>query len=326
MIRSQHVHRVIGREAARTKKGECTTSSKAKPCGAERVLKSLVSSGLATGERLSSRTSDFGCSRCEVYSAWPACLGRPVGCGRPDGHKVGGRGAARLRRLVGYQVKRQSQPTEEITEVGLSMCSHMKIQTVRQATHEAAACSISPGHAVSRPITKGGLRCSRQRLNRGFTLIELLIVIVIIGISAAIAVPLMSSAASMQIRAGGGVVAADLEYAKSMAISRGQLYSVVFDAANEQYQIEDSTGNVIEHPVSKKPYVVDFANDARLDRVEITGVNFGSTNTVKFNYLGSPFDRNNVDLNSAGTVTLQAAGLTRTVTVEPVTGFISVSD
>ncbi len=206
------------------------------------------------------------------------------------------------------------------------MCSHMKIQTVRQATHEAAACSISPSHVVSRAIAKGASRCSRQRLNAGFTLIELLIVIVIIGISAAIAVPLLSSAASMQIRAAGGVVAADLEYAKSMAISRGQIYSVVFDAANEQYQIEDSTNTVIEHPVSKKSYVVDFASDARLDRVEITGVNFGGTDTIKFNYLGSPFDRNNVDLNSAGTVTLQAAGLTRTVSVEPVTGFISVSD
>ena len=128
----------------------------------------------------------------------------------------------------------------------------------------------------------------------------------------------------MQIRAAGGVVAADLEYAKSMAISRGQIYSVVFDAANEQYQIEDSNG-VIDHPVTKKPYVVDFASDARLDRVEITAVNFDSTNTVKFNYLGSPFNGGDTDLNS-GTVTLQAAGLTRTVTVEPVTGFISVSD
>lgn len=218
---------------------------------------------------------------------------------------------------VRSQVKPDPQPTEETTEVGLNMCSYMKKQIIQQTTHGAAAWSISPKHAASRPVA---------RLDAGFTLIELLIVIVIIGISAAIAVPLLSSAASMQIRAAGGVVAADLEYAKSMAISRGQFYSVVFDAANEQYQIEDSTGNVIDHPVSKKPYVVDFASDARLDRVEITGVNFGSTNTVKFNYLGSPFDLNDSDLNSAGTITLQAAGLTRIVTVEPVTGFISVSD
>ena len=85
-------------------------------------------------------------------------------------------------------------------------------------------------------------------------------------------------------------------------------------------------GNVIEHPIVKgSDYVVDFSSDGRLDRIDIASVDFDGKSTVKFDYLGSPYNEDNGALNS-GTITLQAGGSTKTVTVEPVTGFISVSD
>ena len=157
-------------------------------------------------------------------------------------------------------------------------------------------------------------------------MIELLIVIVILAISAAIVVPMASSAGGMQLRAAVNMVAADLEYAKSMSISRGQRYSVMFDADAETYQIVDEDGNTISHPVKKGfPYAVNFQSDSRLGRVDIESVDFGGTSTVGFDYLGSPYDGSGAPLNS-GIVTLRANGVTRTVNVEPVTGFISISD
>ncbi|HUW20814.1 MAG TPA: GspH/FimT family protein [Sedimentisphaerales bacterium] len=158
----------------------------------------------------------------------------------------------------------------------------------------------------------------------GFTLIEIVIVVVIIAIAAMVAIPLVGSAASMQIRSAANLIAADLEYAKSMAISRGQNYSVVFDKTTESYRIEDQDGSVIAHPVKRGfDYVIDFRNDGRLDKVDITDVDFGGTSEVKFDYLGSPYDGGNNPLNT-GLVSLQAAGATATVNVEPVTGFISI--
>jgi type II secretion system protein H len=169
-------------------------------------------------------------------------------------------------------------------------------------------------------------RYSNAKIVRhGFTMIELLIVVAILAIAAAIVVPMAASAGSMQLRAAANMVAADLEYAKSMSISRGQRYSVVFDADHEKYWIvsgdQHAVQNAIQHPVKKGlfRYVVDFRADGRLDHVEIANVTFGGTPpAVSFDFLGSP--------DNGGVITLQAGGLTRTVNVEPVTGYISVSN
>lgn len=151
----------------------------------------------------------------------------------------------------------------------------------------------------------------------GFTIVEVVIVVVIIAIAALVAVPMMSSAAGLQIRSAANMIAADLEYARSMAISRGQNYSVEFDTSTERYRIKDQAGNVISHPVKKGfNYEIDFQNDSRLNRVDIVTVDFNMTSSVQFECLGSP--------DNGGTVIIQAGGATKTITVEPVTGFISI--
>jgi len=162
--------------------------------------------------------------------------------------------------------------------------------------------------------------------HKAFTLIEILIVVALLAIAGLMVVPMMSSAASMQIYSAANMIAADLEYAKSMAISRGQNFSVAFDKTAETYQIKDQTGSVIPHPVKKGfNYVIDFRNDRRLNRVDIFDADFDATNEVKFHYLGSPYNGNGTALNS-GVISLQAAGITKTIRVEPVTGYISIGN
>ena len=162
------------------------------------------------------------------------------------------------------------------------------------------------------------IMCQNRQKTRGFTLIEILLVIVILAIAGVTTIPMLSSGASMQIRSAANMIAADLEYAKSMAISRGQDYSVVFLTGSDNYRIEDQGGNVIPHPVKKGfDYEINFSNDSRLNKVDIVSAGFGGGYTVTFNCLGSP--------DNGGTIGLNANGITATITVEPVTGYISVS-
>ena len=195
-------------------------------------------------------------------------------------------------------------------------------------THNVNMCWKGKSKMFMSEISKINLFSSslRKRNNSalhktsGFTLIEIIIVVVILSIAAMAAIPLMSSASDIQIRSASNLIAADLEYAKSMAISRGQNYSVVFDTAANSYQIEDQSGTVIQHPVKKGfDYVMNFSNDSRLGKVDIASTNL-SSNEVTFDCLGSP-----VGLSNAGTITISASGITATITVEPVTGYVSIS-
>ncbi len=163
-------------------------------------------------------------------------------------------------------------------------------------------------------------------------MVELMVVLAIIAIAAAIVVPMASSAGSMQIRAAVTMVATDLEYAKSLAISRGHRYAVVFNAGAAGYQIEDLSKavgalyRIVDHPVRMGfKYIVNFATDSHLSQVNIVDANFDTTNAVSFDYLGSPFNGGGANLNS-GVVTLRAGSITRTVSVQPVTGYISISN
>ena len=166
----------------------------------------------------------------------------------------------------------------------------------------------------------------------GFTFAELLIVIAILAIAAMITVPMLSSGGSVQVRSAANMIAADLEYAKSMAIGTQQNYAVVFDAAGESYEIKNynsttSSWEVIDHPVRKGfDYVVNFSADGRLAEVDITNVDFDSSDTITFDSLGCPYSGTGTSPLTAGQVVLQGGGLTLTVTVEPVTGFISISE
>lgn len=152
---------------------------------------------------------------------------------------------------------------------------------------------------------------------RGFTAIELLVVVVIMAIAALTVVPMMTSASSLQLRSAANMIMADLEYAKSMAISRGQNYSIVFDENAESYSIEDQDSSVIPHPVKKGfDYIIDFQNDSRLNKVNIADADFDSTSSVQFDCLGSP--------DNGGSISLQAGSMTMIVRVEPITGYIRV--
>ncbi len=164
----------------------------------------------------------------------------------------------------------------------------------------------------------------------GFTLIEVIVVVVILAIVALMAVPMFGSAADIQLKAAANMIAADLEYAKSMAISRQRSYSVVFNSTDESYEVRDSGGNVIPHPINPGDLRVPFPSNSRLNQVVIVSADFdpGNEETVTFDYLGSPHSgpSDGNPLDNKGTIILQADSFTMTVEVEPITGYVTIRD
>jgi len=175
------------------------------------------------------------------------------------------------------------------------------------------------------------------RLYRGFTLVELIVVVIILAIAALVAVPMFSSAADIQVRATASRIAADLDYARGLAITRQKNYAVVFDPANEFYDIREAgEADPIENPLDGRDFEVNLATDSRTGAVNIDSIedNLGNTitdNAITFDYLGVPYQGNAVpvsgsQLNTKGVITLRSrdGSFTLTVTVEPMTGCMTI--
>ncbi len=191
-------------------------------------------------------------------------------------------------------------------------------------------CRVPEISIEKRPIMEGLRKHQNRRPAMGFTLVELIIVVVIIGIAALIAIPTLSSAADIQARAAGSRLAADLDYAKSLAITHQKIYAVVFYPDTESYDIRQvDTNTIVKNPVqSDRDYVVNFTTDRNLNRVNIQTANFDSvaSNAVTFDYLGSPYSGIGTTTPlTSGRITLKADNFTLYVDIEPVTGYVTLS-
>lgn len=160
--------------------------------------------------------------------------------------------------------------------------------------------------------------------NHGFTLAEMLVTLVILGVAAMVVVPSINNTTDMQVTSAARQLVSDLLFAQTFSISQKQPYQVVFNAANESYEVQDSsTSSVITHPITKAPYSMSFLTNKHLKDVRITAVNFDSGNLVKFNSLGMPHNSSGTQLAALGTVILTAGPHTMNVTVEPISGRIN---
>ena len=160
--------------------------------------------------------------------------------------------------------------------------------------------------------------------NYGFTLAEMLVTLVILGVAAMVVIPSIGNTTDMQATSAARQLVSDLLFAQTYSISQKHPYQVVFDAANESYEIQDAdTSSVITHPITKVPYRMAFLTDQHLKDVRITAATFDSGNLVKFNSLGMPYNSAGNQLAARGTVTLIAGTHNITVTVEPVSGRIN---
>jgi Tfp pilus assembly protein FimT len=86
------------------------------------------------------------------------------------------------------------------------------------------------------------------------TLVELLMTIAVLGILAAILIPQLSGDLPERLSAAAQVVAADLDYARSLAVANNTTYRISFDVANNRYVLRHSGTAAQFNTLPPSPY------------------------------------------------------------------------
>jgi len=154
---------------------------------------------------------------------------------------------------------------------------------------------------------------------RGFTLFELMVVLTILGIVAALAVPMFGQTDATRLRSAAEVLVADLGFAQIESISHGDdLRVVVFDQATDSYRIAAASdpATPITNPVGNLPYTTTFgaSRASETGGVTIQGYSLDGDDQVQFGIYGQ------LDQTADATITLALNGLSVTITVNATNG------
>ena len=159
----------------------------------------------------------------------------------------------------------------------------------------------------------------------GFSLMEIMVVVILLAIAAAVVIPRIGSATDSQAISGARILKADLEVARSLAVTTQQPHSLVFSPDGQSYKIvANYTGGqymaavAVAHPViAQRQYVVNLASQNGMGQVTVVSASFGGATYVTFNSQGDP--------SSGGVVTIRAGGTQMQVVMEALTGTVTVT-
>jgi prepilin-type N-terminal cleavage/methylation domain-containing protein len=176
-------------------------------------------------------------------------------------------------------------------------------------------------------------------LQRAFTIIEIIIVVLIMGIAAAMIVGISSGTDSTRVTMAGRRLLSDLEYARGQSLVQQRTIYVIFDSANQKYtvaykQSPSVTADYVRDPSIGGNFVVQFGNGGTngLAGTALTAAGLGSGNTVlAFNPLGQPLVGTNSGTPSLTTQVISVAVSSSktsnkvTLSISPLTGEFSCS-
>jgi type II secretion system protein H len=167
------------------------------------------------------------------------------------------------------------------------------------------------------------------RRRSGLTLVEVMIVVVVMGIVAALVVPRAGASDASVLAAAGRVLAADLSFAQSESLAHaGAPRGVRFDTTAQSYTVVQfadaaphncTNATALTEPITKTTYTTVFGTGrgSPFARVTLGTLSLGSDACVAFEALGQ------LDQSTAATVQIRRGTATLTLTIDPDSGEIT---
>jgi type II secretory pathway pseudopilin PulG len=182
----------------------------------------------------------------------------------------------------------------------------------------------------------------------GISLLELVIVVAILGIVAAAAIPNLSSTDSARLELAASQIAEALRFARGEALRTAEVHGVEIDHLELDSGNKDITvykadlaaatpfgvATILHHPLSKQVYDIEFLDSPLVSGVSITN----PEKPFHFDTLANP--RRHVQFDAAGTPVYYVDGVAnrltsgdiqfsdgthaRTVSLHPITGRVTV--
>jgi prepilin-type N-terminal cleavage/methylation domain-containing protein len=165
-----------------------------------------------------------------------------------------------------------------------------------------------------------------DKMNRqGFTVLEMIMVILIVAILAVMSIPRFESYYTIKLEGAARKLVSDIRYAQRLAIARHETYGVEFNTGSDSYRLFRASDNsTATDPLTRSDMIIDFTAQTEYRGIDLSSANFGGTNKVQFNSLGAPQDGTGSALTSTGIVTISYKGGSKSVTVTPNTGMVSL--
>jgi len=156
-----------------------------------------------------------------------------------------------------------------------------------------------------------------QRGTNGFTMTEMLIVVALLGVASAVAIPQFSGNTTQYAQMAARSISQDIQYAQDLAVTTQSPITLSIPSGYE-YSLKDISGTILTHPVNRKPFSVNFQDDPGISQLTIT-VDFGGATKVVFDAFGTP--------STGGTITLSHWKMPSDVvlTLHAATGSVTVS-
>jgi prepilin-type N-terminal cleavage/methylation domain-containing protein len=175
---------------------------------------------------------------------------------------------------------------------------------------------------------------ARTSASRGFTVVEVLIVVVLLGITAALAIPMVGNRSDLKVSAATRKVIADFQYAQNLAIATRQNLYIKIDT--DTYTICTLSGTTliaITHPINKSAFGVQFGDtspsESALLGVHLTRVGVTGASVIGYDTLGAPFNYNEISQTRTGmtattTLRVSSGNQQQDVVIQPYTGEITI--